>query len=57
MTEKEKMLAGELYDPNTKELNSLRRKAHGLCQKYNLLDEADKNRAKILAELIGRGAG
>ena len=52
MTEKEKMLAGELYDPNEEELLLLRRKAHKLCREYNLLDETDENREKILAELI-----
>ena len=52
MTEKEKMLAGELYDPNEEELLLLRRKAHKLCQEYNLLDETDEHREKILAELI-----
>ena len=52
MTEKEKMLAGELYDPNEEELLLLRRKAHKLCREYNLLDETDEYREKILAELI-----
>ena len=46
------MLAGELYDPNEEELLLLRRKAHKLCREYNLLDETDEEREKILAELL-----
>lgn len=52
MTEKEKMLSGELYDPNDAELLSLRRKAHKLSQEYNSLEETDARREKILSELV-----
>lgn len=38
-TEKEKMLAGELYDPSTKELVDLRTKAHSLCARFNATPE------------------
>lgn len=57
MTEKEKMLAGKLYDPFTPELVSLRKRAHKLCREYNLLGEDDPERAKILAELVPDGEG
>ena len=35
MTEKEKMLAGKIYDPSDKTLDELRVKAHRLSQMYN----------------------
>ena len=35
MTEKEKMLAGKLYDPADEELVALREKAHALSKAYN----------------------
>ena len=37
MSEKEKMLAGKIYDPTDKELTILRTKAHRLSQHYNTL--------------------
>ncbi|MBQ6756136.1 MAG: hypothetical protein IJP43_04220 [Oscillospiraceae bacterium] len=37
MTEKEKMLSGELYDPADAELLSLRRKAHRLSKECDIL--------------------
>ena len=55
MTEKEKMLAGYLYDPFAKgeDLIELRTKARNLCRKYNLLnDEEIEERTKILKELL-----
>lgn len=53
MTEKEKMLAGKLYDPNDKELLALRSAAHRLCTDYNATYETEtKKRAKILKELL-----
>ena len=39
MTEREKMISGELYDPTDKELEQLRLKARKLSRKYNLMDE------------------
>ncbi len=51
MTEKEKMLAGKIYDPSDKELLALRVKAHKLCAEYNRLLETDKRRTEILKEL------
>ncbi|MBR3850971.1 MAG: maltose O-acetyltransferase, partial [Fibrobacter sp.] len=53
MTEKEKMLAGELYDPSDKELASRRSACHALCQQYNSLLETDKNRENTLAQILG----
>lgn len=39
MSEKEKMLAGNLYDPSDEELNRLRIKARKLVRRYNQIDE------------------
>lgn len=44
MTEKEKMLAGKIYDPSEKELAELRTKAHKLSQQYSSLYEDDERR-------------
>lgn len=52
MSEKQKMLAGEIYDPSDGELFALRRKAHNLCTDYNALYEDDERRADILKELV-----
>ena len=52
MSEKEKMLNGNIYDPNDEELLSLRQKCHDLCRKYNQLSETDVNRYEILKSFI-----
>ena len=39
MTEREKMISGELYDSSDKELEQLRLNARKLARKYNLTDE------------------
>lgn len=51
MTEKEKSLAGKIYDPDDSELLALRRKAHRLCTDYNALYETDERREELLKEL------
>ena len=52
-TEKEKMLAGELYDPADPELFDLRTRTHDLCLEFNLTKEADtEKRAALLKELV-----
>ena len=52
MTEKEKMLAGKIYDPTDETLVMLRLKAHKLSQRYNQLEEDDPKRNEILEELV-----
>ncbi len=52
MNEKEKMLAGMIYDSSDPELLSLRRRAHALCLEYNGLLETDPRGQEILAELF-----
>ena len=52
MNEKEKMLAGELYDSSDAELVALRHKAHAICREYNALDETDAKRAELLDALM-----
>ena len=48
---KQKMLAGQLYDPSDEELVGLRVKCHRLCREYNKLDDFDPRRAEILKEM------
>ena len=56
MTEKEKMLAGEYYDPLDSELVAARNRARGLCQKLNATREEDQQeRRRILRALFGAG--
>ena len=53
MTEREKMLSGEIYDPTDKELEQLRLNARKLARKYNLTDEDQpEEQAQILQELL-----
>lgn len=55
-TEREKMLAGELYDPLDPELARLRVRARDLCSDLNATREADEDvRRRILVELLGAG--
>jgi len=54
MTEKEKMLAGKLYDCGDPELMELWNRGKNLIQKYNALDYSDKvEQIKILDDLLG----
>ena len=54
MTEKEKMLAGELYDCGDPELLALWHKAKDLARDYNRTDSADAGtKDRILNELLG----
>ena len=55
-SEREKMLAGELYDPLDAELVAARERARDLCQDLNGTREAEqKTRRRILRDLFGRG--
>lgn len=53
MTEKEKMLAGKIYDSTDAELSALSRRAEELCKLYNdtIPSDSEKRRA-ILDELL-----
>jgi maltose O-acetyltransferase len=56
MTEREKMLAGRLYDPVDAELVAARNRARDLCQELNVTREAEhEERRRILRELFGSG--
>jgi maltose O-acetyltransferase len=55
-TERQKMLAGELYDPMEAELVTSRERARDLCQTLNATREQEKEqRRQILCELLGAG--
>lgn len=54
MTEREKMLAGQLYDCGDKELLAQWHKAKDLIRDYNCTDSSDsKEKERILGELLG----
>jgi maltose O-acetyltransferase len=56
MTERQKMLNGDLYDPLDAELTSARERARDLCQALNATREAEQEvRRRILSELFGKG--
>ena len=53
MTEREKMLAGMLYDPSDPELTSMLIRARKLARQYNLTDEDEpEKKSAILRELL-----
>lgn len=55
-SEREKMLAGEMYDPMQAELVAARTRARDLCQALNATREADaEGRRRVLTELFGAG--
>lgn len=55
-TEREKMIAGELYDALDPEFVALRRRARELCRELNATAESDHERRRaILVELLGEG--
>lgn len=55
-SEKQKMLAGELYDPMDAELVAARERARDLCHALNATRERDREeRRRILRELFGSG--
>jgi maltose O-acetyltransferase len=55
-SERDKMLAGELYDPLDRELVAAREKARNLCQALNATREAEQEeRRRIVRELFGAG--
>jgi maltose O-acetyltransferase len=55
-TERDKMLAGELYDPLDPELSAARVRARDLCQDLNATREADAAvRRRMLSDLFGAG--
>ena len=56
ITERQKMLAGELYDPLDPELVRARERARDLCQTLNATREGQQEeRRRILCDLFGRG--
>ncbi len=53
LTEKEKMIAGKIYDPSVDELAKARAKAHKLCSDYNhTYEDEEEKRLNILKELL-----
>ena len=56
MTEREKMLAGELYDPFDPELAAGRQRARDLCRTLNATRESEEAaQREILRDLFGSG--
>lgn len=54
--EREKMLAGELYDPMDRDLVAARYRARELCQKLNASSDAEELlRRQLCEEIFGRG--
>ena len=54
MTEEEKIFAGRLFSPHSKELRDIKHKAHLCCQRYNQLDEYnDGERQALMRGIMG----
>ena len=52
-SQRERMLAGELYDASDPELGQLRVKAHELCRLFNASSEQERDlRSRLLDELV-----
>ena len=54
-TERQKMLAGELYDAQDPELVAGRNRARSLCTRINALDPDDPQRRELLRQLFASG--
>src|SRR5262245_14183036 len=55
-SEREKMLAGGMYDPLDRELVAARTRARDLCHELNATRESqDGERRRILRDLFGKG--
>ena len=55
MTEKEKMLAGQLYDPGEEELCRERALAKKICWEYNRLSPDDREgQVALMKQLLGQ---
>ena len=54
MTEREKMLAGQLYSAEDKELSALHRRAVELCEKLNFGRLTDEERKEVVRSLLGK---
>src|SRR4051794_14323555 len=55
MTERERMLAGQLYDASDPELTALRKRARALARAYNAsTEEQPEERERVLRALFGR---
>lgn len=52
MSEKERMISGELYDSSDKELVEGRKRARKLCDKFNHYETSDSERGQIVKELF-----
>lgn len=58
MSELEKMLLGEMYDPSNETLSEMRKEARTLTYKYNQTTrEQSEEREGILTKLIGSISG
>ena len=53
MTQYERAMSGKLFDARTKELVSIKHKAHLICQQYNALPEDDPHRQELIREMLG----
>ena len=56
MTEKEKMMSGELYDPNlSEELKKERAIVKDLCHEYNLLSPNEREKEhEVMKKILGK---
>ena len=53
MTQRERQLAGRLFDAHCEELIRLKHRTHNLCQDYNATREDDPRRQTLIREIVG----
>ena len=53
MNQRERQLAGKLFDAHSPELTAIKHRTHNLCQDYNLTREDDPRRQALIREIVG----
>ena len=53
MTERERALAGKLFDAHCRELTEIKHRTHELCREYNQTAEDDPRRQTLIREIVG----
>ena len=53
MNQRQRQLAGKLFDAHSEELMEIKQRAHSLCQDYNTTRENDPIRRRLIRDLLG----
>ena len=53
MTQRQRQLAGKLFDAHCRELTGIKHRTHELCREYNATGEADPRRRELMEQILG----